>query len=87
MSDLDLVEIHKNFEYFQKVVDDWLPIHAGQFALLRDGELVDFFDQPGAAIGMAVENFEDGKYSVQRVVNRPVDLGFLSYASGDRAAS
>jgi hypothetical protein len=28
--------------------------------------------------------FGDGNFSVQRVTDRPLDLGFLSYASGDR---
>ena len=80
-------ELRKNFDYFQKFVGEWMPNHAGKFALLRDGGLVDFFDAPGAAVGLAVEKFDDGKFSIQRVIDRPVDLGFLSYASGDRAAS
>lgn len=87
MSALSESAIRKNFDYFQGVVMNWMPNHAGQFALLRDGGLVDFFDAPSEAIKLAVEKFEDGQFSIQRVIDRPVDLGFLSYASGDRAAS
>jgi hypothetical protein len=87
MSPLSENAIRKNFDYFQDVVMNWMPNHAGQFALLRDGGLVDFFDAPSEAIKLAVERFEDGQFSIQRVIDRPVDLGFLSYALGDRAAS
>jgi hypothetical protein len=87
MSALAESAIRKNFDYFQGIVRSWMPNHAGQFALLRDGGLVDFFDVPGEAIKSAVEKFEDGQFSIQRVIDHPVDLGFLSYASGDRAAT
>lgn len=80
-------EVRKNFDFFQSVVGEWMPKHAGKFALLHNGGLVDFFDQPGDAVCIAQSRFEVGNFSIQRVTDRPVDLGFLSYASGDRTAS
>lgn len=77
-------ETKRNFDFFVSQADSWVASHAGKFALLRRGGLVEFFDKPNEAAQCALDRFPDGEFSIQRVINRPVDLGFLSYGSGDR---
>jgi hypothetical protein len=52
--------------------------HRGQFALMRHGEIIGFFDRPGAANVAAHEKYPDGLYSIQEVTDEPIDLGFWS---------
>ncbi len=79
-------EITRNFVYFETVVGDLMPRHAGHYALLRDQALVDVYVFPGEAVAAAASRFDDGRFSVQRVIDRPLDLGFLSYGAGDGTA-
>ena len=76
-------EITRNFDYFETVVRDLIPEHAGQYALLRDQAVVDVFERPLEALEAASTRFDDGRFSIQRVIDRPLDLGFLSYGLGD----
>lgn len=80
-------EVRRNFDYFQSVLSEWLSNHEGRFALIREQRLIEFFDNPGEAALTGADRYDDGCYSIQRVTDRPVDLGFLSYGSGDRPAS
>jgi hypothetical protein len=87
MTDRREREISQNFEFFQTLVGSLLPQHFGEFALLRDRSIVGLFPSAVAAMSDGHLRFEDGIFSVQRVVNKPLDLGFLSYGSSDRAAA
>jgi hypothetical protein len=77
-------EIEENFRAFESFLEALLPERAGQFALLRHRRLVEVFPSAIEALTQGYERFTDGLFSVQRVTDRPLDLGFLSYASGDR---
>ena len=77
-------EIKRNYEAFEGLLTSLLPEKAGQFALFRSGELVDVFPKAIDALLEGNERFADGRFSVQRITDRPMDLGFLSYASGER---
>jgi hypothetical protein len=77
-------EIEENFRAFEGFLGSLLPERAGQFALLRHKELVEVFPTAIEALAEGHNRFDDGLFSVQRVTDRPLDLGFLSYASGDR---
>jgi hypothetical protein len=79
-------EIEENFRAFEGLLSTLLPDRAGQFALLRHRTLVEVFPTAIEALMEGQERFADGLFSVQRVTDRPLDLGFLSYASGDRDA-
>lgn len=63
-----------------------LPAHSGEFALLRQRELVDVFPRAIDAMSEGYHRFDDGLFSVQRITDRPLDLGFLSYATDERIA-
>lgn len=79
-------EIERNFQAFQGLVGSLLPAHAGQFALMRDRSVVEVFSRAGDALNAGSSRFADGLFSVQRVTDRPLDLGFLSYAEDERPA-
>ena len=79
-------EMWLNFEYFEEIVAGLMPQHAGEYALLHDRSVVALFERPAEAVNAGSERFPDGLFSIQRVIDRPFDLGFLSYGSGDRAA-
>jgi hypothetical protein len=70
----------RNFEAFQKKLPDLLAAHAGKFALMHDGEIVDFFDTVTDAVKFGHAQFGDANFSVQEVTSQNVNLGFYSYA-------
>jgi hypothetical protein len=79
-------EIEQNFQFFQEAVSSLLPSHYGEFALLRNKEIKGVFPKAIEAMTEGYNRFEDGLFSVQRVIDRPLDLGFMSYGSDDRTA-
>lgn len=70
----------KNYEAFAKKLPELLPAHRGKFALMRDGEVTEFFDTAGDAYLAGQKLYPDGGFSVQEVTDVPVDLGFFSHA-------
>lgn len=40
-------EVDANFDYFERNLSQFLPDHLGQYALLHQRTLVDFFDKVG----------------------------------------
>jgi len=85
MPDAREAAIRQNFHYFQGIVAGLMDRHAGKYALLRSASLVDVFARPIEALEAGCERFADGLFSVQKVTDRPFDLGFMSYGSGERA--
>ena len=72
------LEVDQNYDAFVRALAKILPNHRGQFALMRQGKIIDFFDRPGAANVAGSERFKDGVYSIQEVTDEPIDLGFWS---------
>ena len=72
--------IRENYEAFRRELPDLLQTHRGQFALMRDGKVVSFFDTPRDAYLAGQKIYPDGRISIQEVVETPVDLGFFSHA-------
>ena len=73
-------EVEKNFDAFQKLLPSILSTRAGKYALLRDAQIVEYFDSVGDAVNYARDNYNDGLYSVQRVTDQVENLGYFSYA-------
>ncbi|MGH2569421.1 MAG: hypothetical protein ACRDGA_13870, partial [Bacteroidota bacterium] len=80
MDDNLLKEIEDNYKAFEKKLPDLLQAHGGKFALMRHGEITDFFDTARDAFTTGQRIYEDGLFSVQEVVEVPIDLGFFSRA-------
>lgn len=72
--------IASNYEAFEAMLPVFLAERRGEFALLRDGAVVGFFATAGEAQIEGTTRFGDGLFSVQKVEDRAVDLGFYSYA-------
>lgn len=77
-------EMKRNFQAFEGLLAELVQKNAGQFALMSNGELVGVYPDAFEALRDGDRRFGDGNFSVQRIVTRPLDLGFLSYASSER---
>jgi hypothetical protein len=73
-------QVEANFAAFQQRLPDLLPSHHGKFALMHDSEIVEFYDTARDAFLTGQRLFPDGLFSVQEVIDLPVDLGFYSHA-------
>lgn len=78
--------IADNYEAFEAMLPLLLLDHKGKFALMRDGQVVDFFEGAGAAQMAGAGRFDDGLFSVQKVIEEAIDLGFYSHARYRRYA-
>jgi len=77
-------EIDRNFDYFQRHLSSFVANHRGQFALLRDANVVDFLDSIIDAERKGTNHFPDGRFSIQEVTDQPADLGFFTHAFDQR---
>ena len=72
-------QVARNYQVFQEKLPTLVAAHGGKFALMRNGDIVDFFDTVRDAYVAGQRLFEkDRLFSVQEVVGTPVDLGFFS---------
>ena len=73
-------EVARNYDFFQRSLDDLLRDQAGRFALLRAAKVEEFFDSVGEADRAGWACFPDRLYSIQQVNATPIELGV--YANG-----
>jgi hypothetical protein len=82
MADKLLEQIDLNYQAFQQQLPTLVTSHPGKFALMRDGQIIEFFDTARDAYVAGQRLFEQDKlFSIQEVTETPVDLGFFSHAS------
>jgi hypothetical protein len=72
-------EVDRNYDVFVRMLADILPEHRDQLALMREGEIVGYFEKPGDAYRAGLGRFPDGIFSIQEVTDEPIDLGFWSH--------
>jgi hypothetical protein len=70
-------EVDRNYDFFQRHMQEYLPLQFGRYALIRGQEIVDFYDSADAAEECG-ERFGDGIYSIQLVDPAPINLGAFS---------
>lgn len=75
------LEVDRNYDAFVRMLVSLLPGHRDEFALMRDGDIIEFFTKPGDANRAGVERFPDGIFSIQEVTDEPIDLGFWSHVA------
>ena len=75
------IEVDQNYDVFMRMLADLLPEHRDQLALMRDGQVVGFYDTPREVLEAAAEKFPDGIFSIQDVTDEPIDLGFWSHVA------
>ena len=73
---------HASFEAFQKCLPDLMARHAGKFALIRSGRIVEFFDTPRDALIFARVQYKDDLYCVQETTGQVADPGWLTRFGG-----
>lgn len=74
------IEIDANYDFFRRNLKDFIAEHHHRYAVLREQRVVDFFDEVADADRAARAAFPDGLYSIQPVIDAPIDLGFFSHA-------
>ena len=78
-------QVELNYKAFQEKLPTLSPSLQGKFALMRDGQIIEFFDTARDAYIAGQRIFQqDQLFSIQEVTNKPVDLGFFSYALRER---
>ena len=73
-------EIDTNLVFFETKLQDLLRHHRDRYVLLREASIAGIYDTIRDAQTAASSLFADGKFSVQKVTDRPVQLGVYSYA-------
>jgi hypothetical protein len=73
-------QVDRNYEAFKAMLPNILPLYEGKYALMKDGAAVGFYSTLEDAYVTANRFYKDQPFSVQRVTNAPVDLGFFSHA-------
>jgi hypothetical protein len=80
MSHAKSEEIDRNLERLSEILPDLIPDHERQYALMRDGTVVDFFDEALDAQIEGNRQFEDCIFSIQCLQDVAEQLGYFSYA-------
>ena len=75
------IEVDRNYDFFQRNLARYVGEHRGQYALVRNRRVIEFFDDPGEAAREGSSRFPDQIFSIQEVTDAPIDLGLYSYAS------
>lgn len=73
-------EVSENYKYFQEMLPKWRDGHPSDFVLIHHQELVGFFESENDAVKAGIMQYGMGKFSVQSVLNQPIDLGYQSHA-------
>jgi hypothetical protein len=73
-------QVEKNYEAFRALPPSVLALHQDKYALMKDGQVVGFYSSLEDAYVTANRFYKDQPFSVQKVTDVPVDLGFFSHA-------
>ena len=80
MSDALDREIQRNLFAFLPRLPELLPQHEGSFALLHDQQIASIHKKLSEALKQAHQQFSDGLFSIQKVTEKPQELGMFSCA-------
>jgi uncharacterized protein DUF5678 len=73
-------EVDDNFDAFVKLLPELLKLHPGKYALMHNGEVIEFFDTISDAVRYGHAKFGDMNFSIQEVTTQGINLGYHSYA-------
>ncbi|MSP03156.1 MAG: hypothetical protein EXR07_19230 [Acetobacteraceae bacterium] len=77
-------EIDRNLQRLSEIPPGLMRDHEGQYALMRHGDVVDFFPDAIDAQIAGNRRFDDNIFSIQCVQSAPEQLGYFSYAVDPR---
>lgn len=70
-------EIDRNYETFSKELPNIFNSYNNKYVLLKNAKIIDYFDTMDDAIKYAEYRFEDKLYSIQKINEPPVNLGYI----------
>jgi hypothetical protein len=73
-------EVDENYSIFIQLLPDLIKSHAGKYAVMRQGQVIEFFDTLADAVRYGHAKFGEVNFSVQEVIDQNVNLGAHSYA-------
>lgn len=73
-------EVDRNYEVFVRMLPGLIPSYSGKYALMKGGEVLGYYSSAIDARTAAERFISDKLYSIQRVTDSPVDLGYFSHA-------
>ena len=73
-------EVDRNYEAFVLLLPTLMATHRGQYALMKDGKILGFYSSAIDARTAAEAFISDKMYSIQKVTDSAVDLGYFSHA-------
>jgi hypothetical protein len=73
-------QVDKNYEAFLALLPTIIPLYKDKYALMKDGVAVGFYSTLEDVYMTANQFYKDQPFSVQKVTDTPVDLGFFSHA-------
>lgn len=74
-------EVERNLFAFLPQIQTLLPEHEGSFALLRDQDIAGIHALLSDALRSAYSRFPDGLFSIQKITEKPAELGMFSDAN------
>ena len=84
--DRRLKEAKDNYVFYKSILKTLNKDKHGKYLLLKDREVIDYYSDIESANAAATSKFEDGIFSIQKVAQKPVELGFYRYAHNFRNA-
>jgi hypothetical protein len=73
-------EIDANLAFFETKLPELLVHHRNRYALLHERSIAGIYDTIRDAQTAGASLYEDRKYSVQKITDKPAELGVYSYA-------
>jgi hypothetical protein len=78
------IEIDRNLFAFLPQLSELLPEHEGSFALLRNQRIEGIHKKLSEALNAGYSLFSDGLFSIQKITDRPLELGMFGHADHSR---
>ena len=74
-----VTEARRNYRVYKETYKDMLEReHPGRIAMLHDQELVNIYNDMDDAYSIGVEKYGLGNFSLQKIGQRPIELGILA---------
>ena len=73
-------QVDRNYDAFLAMLPTLITTHPNKFALLKDGEMIGAYSSLEDAYATAHRFLANQNFSVQKITDVPVDLGFFSHA-------
>lgn len=72
--------VDENYIAFSEMLPELIKTNAGKFVVMREKEIVEYFDTFRDAMVYGSKTYNDGLFSVQEITQKTVDLGWFSHA-------